>query len=45
MAVHFLGVPLKIRTLVFATLKEKTNIFQQFKQNGFFGSETSINHL
>lgn len=45
MAVYFLGVPLEIRTLVFATLKEKTNIFQKDKQSGFFGSQNSINHL
>lgn len=45
MVVYFLGVPLKIRTLVFATLKEKTNILQQFKQSGFLGSQSLINHL
>lgn len=45
MAVYFLGVPLEIRTLLFATLKEKTNIFQQVKQSGFFGSTNLTNHL
>lgn len=45
MAVYFLGVPLKIRTLVFATPKENTNIFQQFKQSGFLVSQTLTNHL